>query len=169
MSVTVSGPQSAALDTVLARRHLQDSVRPYFGVDQVDTERLDEIVVTEFGSEPLDLVVDDASHLLDATRATFECLFPRLRPGGIYVVEDWPIHRFMNDRTPTAMPLTLLVVELILACNEAPEAIAKVTVNEGYALVLRGDAELAPGSFNLAACHGTGARAFLGAFGGFTP
>jgi hypothetical protein len=156
---------SAALDSFLARRHLQEIVRPYFGVDQVDTVRLDQIVATEFDTEPLDLIVDDASHLLDATRTTFNCLFPRLRPGGVYLVEDWPIHRFLIDRPPnTNMPLTLLIVELMLACNEAPDVIAKVTVDKNYALVLRGNAELTPGSFNLAAYHGKGARAFLAAF-----
>jgi predicted methyltransferase len=35
----------------------------------------------------LDLVVDDTSHL-GPTRASFNTLFPRLRPGGVYVIED---------------------------------------------------------------------------------
>ena len=39
--------------------------------------------------EPLDLVIDDASHLYGPTMASFEVLFPRLRPGGLYVIEDW--------------------------------------------------------------------------------
>jgi hypothetical protein len=37
----------------------------------------------------LDLVVDDASHLLAPSTATFEMLFPRLRPGGLFLLEDW--------------------------------------------------------------------------------
>ena len=36
-------------------------------------------------SAPLDLVIDDASHLYVPTRTSFEALFPRLRPGGLYI------------------------------------------------------------------------------------
>lgn len=44
---------------------------------------------------PLDIVIDDGSHLSDDVLAAFHALFPRLRPGGIYVIEDlqtsyWP-------------------------------------------------------------------------------
>ena len=37
----------------------------------------------------LDLVIDDASHELHATKASFETLFPLLRSGGWYIIEDW--------------------------------------------------------------------------------
>jgi hypothetical protein len=43
----------------------------------------------EFGQDPLDLVIDDASHLYGPSLATFETLFPALREGGLYVLEDW--------------------------------------------------------------------------------
>jgi hypothetical protein len=46
------------------------------------------IIATEFGAMPLDLVSDDASHLLRETRASFNALFPRLRSGGEYIIED---------------------------------------------------------------------------------
>lgn len=43
-----------------------------------------------FGSELLDVVIDDASHLYEQSRTTFETVFhERLRPGGHYVIEDW--------------------------------------------------------------------------------
>jgi hypothetical protein len=58
-------------------------------VDQSDRSVVPRIIDEEFGSTPLDLVTDDASHLLDLTRASFEMLFPRLRPGGTYIIEDW--------------------------------------------------------------------------------
>ena len=54
------------------------------------TARLAEIVDEAFGDEPLDLVVDDCSHRYKPSRASFNELFPRLRPGGVYVIEDWP-------------------------------------------------------------------------------
>jgi hypothetical protein len=37
---------------------------------------------------PLDLIVDDGSHLVEHQMPTLSFLWPHLRPGGIYVVED---------------------------------------------------------------------------------
>ena len=38
---------------------------------------------------PFDIVIDDASHLPAETQATFEALWPHVRSGGWYVIEDW--------------------------------------------------------------------------------
>jgi predicted O-methyltransferase YrrM len=62
-------------------------IRTYRGLDQADADALREIVRVEFDS--LDLVIDDASHFYEPTRASFDVLFPLLRPGGLYVLEDW--------------------------------------------------------------------------------
>lgn len=35
-----------------------------------------------------DIIIDDGAHMNVLTIATFEYLFPKLRPGGIYVIED---------------------------------------------------------------------------------
>ena len=51
----------------------------------------------EFGGEPLDLVIDDASHVLGPTRSSFESLFPHLRPGGTYLIEDWNSAHIFHD------------------------------------------------------------------------
>lgn len=55
---------------------------PHWGVEQSDARTLGEIGGREFGDEPLDPVVDDASHLLEPTRTTFNALFPRLQHEG---------------------------------------------------------------------------------------
>ena len=52
-------------------------------------------VVDEIG--PLDIIIDDGSHLNEHVIRTFEILFPLLNEGGIYAVEDlqtsyWPDH-----------------------------------------------------------------------------
>lgn len=44
---------------------------------------------------PFDIIIDDGSHVNAHVRTSFEVLFPRLRSGGLYVVEDlytsfWP-------------------------------------------------------------------------------
>jgi hypothetical protein len=36
-----------------------------------------------------DVVIDDCSHLARPTRIAFETLFPSVRPGGFYIIEDW--------------------------------------------------------------------------------
>ena len=38
-----------------------------------------------------DLIVDDASHDGALTAATFGLLWPLIRPGGWYVIEDWQV------------------------------------------------------------------------------
>jgi len=75
-----------ALDKYVAER--ADRARLYYGHSQDDVAFLEEIVAKDFGGE-LDLVVDDASHFYEQTRTAFKTLFPRLRPGGVYMIEDW--------------------------------------------------------------------------------
>ena len=60
----------------------------HFSTSQSDREVLEHIVRNELANE-LDLVVDDASHTYEQTKASFEVLFPLLQPGGIYLIEDW--------------------------------------------------------------------------------
>jgi predicted O-methyltransferase YrrM len=97
-----SEPVVPLLDA-LRERDLADSVKPYFGVDQADTARLSQILTDEFGDAPLDLVIDDASHRYDETVASFEVLFPRLRPGGVYVIEDWTGQDQLADHAASAL------------------------------------------------------------------
>ena len=46
-------------------------------------------LVSGFCPGGFDLVVDDASHIGSLTLATFALLWPLVKPGGFYVVEDW--------------------------------------------------------------------------------
>lgn len=92
-----------ALDEFIAARGLGEVVRPYWGVDQGDRGRLMEIVEVELAGDAIDLVVDDASHQLDLTRTSFETLFPYLRPGGRYVIEDWTSDHVFYDAVGDAL------------------------------------------------------------------
>jgi demethylmacrocin O-methyltransferase len=53
--------------------------------DQIDEDKLARLS-DEYGG--FDIVIDDGSHRSEHIIKSFEILFPRLRPNGIYVVED---------------------------------------------------------------------------------
>ncbi len=61
---------------------------------QTNTELLSEIHKVE---GPFDIIIDDGSHMNEHQILTFEHLFPKLKPGGLYIVEDihtsyWSYH-----------------------------------------------------------------------------
>lgn len=145
------GPDRLAhLDEFVGAHGLGDRISLRYGVDQSDAVALGRICDEELPGG-IDLVIDDASHDLEPSRATFESLFPRLRPGASYLLEDWSwAHapfRIRRDRTP----LTVLVFELALACARHPELIERVDINTDWALVRRGPGELPgdPAQFRL--------------------
>ena len=155
---------TAALTDFIVRRELSDVVTPYYGVDQADAPRLREIMAEAFGDTELDLVVDDASHLVEPTRSTFNSLFPRLKPGGMYLIEDWSwAHSGLGHLGEWAdqQPLTKVIFELVLACASQPKAVANVQVFKNYVLVQRGPLALDPVAFDLAKCFGPRAAALL--------
>lgn len=88
VAVDISEPVEA-LEVFREARGLEDTLRTHYRCDQGDRAGLARILDEEFGDEPIDLIVDDASHLHDQTLASFEVAFPRLRPGGELVIEDW--------------------------------------------------------------------------------
>ena len=57
-----------AFTDFISRRGFADVVTAHYGVDQSDAPRLLGIVAEAFGDTALDLVVDDASHLVEPTR-----------------------------------------------------------------------------------------------------
>lgn len=139
VAADISEERAEVLDHLIDREGWQDSVRPHFGIDQADDE-LPAIAEREFGTEPLDLIIDDASHELDRTRRTFEMLFPLLAEGGRYLIEDWAwAHAFLPMRTDQ-LELTRLVFELTVACGARPDLIASVDISRGWVVVGRGPA-----------------------------
>lgn len=178
VAVDLEPQRLAALDDFVARRGLDERVALHYGVDQADGAGLHGLVRDEFGGGPLDLVLDDASHKLGPTRASFEALFPYLSPGAMYTIEDWTADQRFRDALrdafrsgaastdrlraslaaaaksgePPAPPeasLGQLAVELLLACASSSDVVAEVTVNEHWIAVRRGPAEVDPLSFRL--------------------
>lgn len=75
-----------------------ERIKTHIG-SQDDPEFLNKLI-DEIGAP--DIIVDDGSHISELTIKTFEILFPRLKSGGIYVVEDagtsyWKDHFFGDN------------------------------------------------------------------------
>lgn len=167
-----------ALDEMVAARGLDDVVHTIYGIDQGDREALASAVDRSIGDEPIDLVIDDCSHVIGPTRRSFETLFPRLRPGGLYVIEDWNNDHVMRDAvaaslrqqleqgneevrsqlreglrapapTERRVPLSSLAIEAILARASSGDAVAEVIVDEWWVSIRRGPGELDPATFRL--------------------
>jgi hypothetical protein len=64
--------------------HREERIATFQG-DQTNAALLN-YIVDQIG--PVDIIVDDGSHVSAHLIASFEILFPRLSPGGLYVVED---------------------------------------------------------------------------------
>jgi SAM-dependent methyltransferase len=139
---------SPAFDRYLAQR--ADRLRVYWGVDQGDPARLSALVETEFDG-PLDLVIDDASHLYNLTLSSLETLLPHLRPGGLYIIEDWAWHHWpeLQGAFGGRTPLTRLVTELIEAVGTGRDVIADVSVYQGFVAVRRGPGAIPTTPFRL--------------------
>lgn len=123
------------------------------GVDQGDRKELARIAAEEFGECALDLVVDDCSHLYEPARQSFNELFPRLRAGGMYIIEDWRWgHIPRGEPDPEwvpEIPLSRLIVEIVLASATLPGLAEEVTVGPNGACITRGEASLNSVAFDV--------------------
>jgi predicted O-methyltransferase YrrM len=171
VALDIKSEPSTGLEQFIAGRGLQDRVRTHYSFDQADTTRLRRLVAEEFGEAPIDLVIDDASHSLEPTRASFNTLFPRVRPGGVFVIEDWSkVHKLdaafaararvdvdfrqrlaehVGSDPVTEAPLSLLLLELVVASAYAPELIAEIVIADGWAHVVRGNGQVDPDRFDV--------------------
>jgi predicted O-methyltransferase YrrM len=158
-----------ALDEYVSRSSLEDRIHLFYGTSQSDRGRIEAILEECFGDEPLDLVVDDGSHRYSHTKASLNLLLPRMRPGGLYVIEDWgwahwpgddwqhPTNQYAKERTP----LTNLVFELVMASATDPGLISEVDVANKCAFVTRGPGPPLAGDFDISTSYLTAGRKIL--------
>jgi len=163
-------PASSARFETWLESHVE--VRPFYGVDQADATALRWIVAEEFAGTPLDLVIDDASHELGPTRSSFNVLFPLLRPGGVYVIEDWAedhdFDRLMAQDPAVAervrraaasrpelqerVPLTRLLFEIVLA-SAYTDLVEDIHIRRDWLSMTKGFEQPDPEVFDIADCH----------------
>jgi SAM-dependent methyltransferase len=159
-AVDLSTTRVAALDAYIKEHHAEDSLLPFYGYDQADGRRLQQLI-----ESPLDLVVDDASHSYGPSRASFNALFPCVRPGGFYVIEDWgwahwdgwPHLPADYQKSGTLFPdqpaLTNLIFELVMAAATSPQLIASVRLTFNMAIVEKGAMTVEKDTFDIGNYH----------------
>lgn len=101
----------------------------------------------------IDLVIDDASHLYDQTKATFESLFPLVSRGGNYVIEDWAWSHRKGMQAEGATwadrpAMTNLVFELVVMAG-VHGAVEEVLVHPDVVVIRRGRGRFPDNSFDL--------------------
>ncbi len=111
-------------------------IRSYYETSQTDAAAIREIAHREFAAQPLDVIIDDASHQYKFSRRTFEIAFPLLRPGGTYVIEDWGwAHWEGHDFYAGQTALSMLIMELLMVCASRPDLISEVRVFPSFAFI----------------------------------
>ena len=141
------------LSRYIDRHKLGDGIHTHFGVDQADKERLQSIFARDFAGELIDLVVDDASHIYTPSLASFEVTFPLIRPGGLYILEDWRASLLSVQQAKSAEsepPLHDLVHEILHFATVNPHIIPSVRCYKQFVIVERGEGALPSDNFSLA-------------------
>lgn len=141
VGVDIGDRRTSYYETYLAAQGRSGRIHTYWDVDQGDKARLTRIVAEHFDG-PLDLVLDDGSHLYGPTRASMEVLLPLLRPGGLYVIEDWAwAHwgpEFRLHASPERQALTRLAGEIAGIVGSSQEVVATLDVRRPFLVIERG-------------------------------
>jgi hypothetical protein len=141
VALDLASPAPPALDEIVRRHRMDDRVKLHFGVSQDDRAAVTAIVNNDFAGEPIDLVIDDASHQYGFSRRSFEIVFPRLRPGGFYIIEDW---QWAHIDHPTYQEgvqfggepaLTNFIFELLIAYGGHPALFQNIIVRDWFVAV----------------------------------
>ncbi len=145
VAVDIDNKPVEPLDAYISANGLDRTIRTYYGVDQSDPDAMGEILRKETEGQFFDLVVDDASHLLKETRASFNMLLPHVAPGGYYIIEDWGWAHWEGEHWqgkggpwPNEPPLSNLVFELTMLLASRPFVVESIFLLPAYAVIKRG-------------------------------
>lgn len=154
-------PRAGPLESRIARQGLSDAVRLYYEIDQGDHLALERIMKENFPDGRLDLVIDDCSHRYAPTKASLNFLLPRVRPLGLYVIEDWgwahwpgeewqgPDAKYRDETTP----LSKLIMELVITAASRNDIIGKLTITSDSVYITKGWPATDPEGFDISTCY----------------
>jgi hypothetical protein len=121
----------------------------HYDVSQTDVRRIISEWNSLTGQKSFDLIVDDASHSYSLSIASFNGLFPYVRPGGVYVIEDWGWAHWNGPWQETTHPefnspaLSNLSINCVIGATALGGIISKVISTANQTVVFRGDAPIA--------------------------
>jgi len=156
VAIDIKKKPAEDLSTYIKQKKCQHSLIPHYGVNQSDDQQLTEILEKEFPDRNIDLIVDDASHQLHETRVSFNRLFPFLRAGGLFVIEDWGWSHMMPEewlKKPESPwykkpALTYLLFEVVMACASIPDLIDDIKITPHLVIIRRGSKSI-PDDFDI--------------------
>ena len=100
--------------------------------DQNDTRTLRQIAETH---GPFDIVIDDGSHFAQETRNSFDILFPHVKAGGYYAIEDWAVG-YWKDKKKGYIGMVDVVTEIIQRVPSLSISAFKVSLSPHHAFSL---------------------------------
>jgi len=153
--------------TLLRDKYGPDRVKLYYRTSQTDKDRIAQICDDEFGGL-CDVVIDDGSHQYELSVKTVEVALPHLRPGGLYIIEDWDWAHWPGDKWQDQKKgynidkpaLSNLVFELIMLCASRPDIVSYGVTEKVLAVFQRGSSELDWQTFKLKESYLTQGRLF---------
>lgn len=160
-------PADAKVLAMLKEKYGPDRVKLYYQTLQTDKARIAQICNDEFGGL-CDVVIDDGSHQYELSVQTVEVALPHLRPGGLYIIEDWgwahwPGAKWQDKKKGYNVgkpALSNLVFELIMLCASRPDIISYGVIEKVFAIFQRGSSELDWQTFKLKESYLTQGRRF---------
>jgi hypothetical protein len=107
----------------------------HYGISQNDATSVRGIIEQNFPCG-IDVIIDDASHGYELTKATFDIAFPYLKPGGLYIVEDWAWAHWRDwqasENWKDEPALSNLLFEVTMASASSGWIISEVYANGNF-------------------------------------
>jgi cephalosporin hydroxylase len=129
------------IEPFLARHEVGKKIKFHFSVSQSDERSVRKLIKSEFAKSPIDLIIDDASHEYAHTKRTFEIAFPHLRPGGLYVIEDWGWPHWRGYNGLMGEPaMSVLIFELVMLCATSQEVVSDIRIFPSCAFIRKSEA-----------------------------
>jgi cephalosporin hydroxylase len=129
------------IEPFLARHEVGTKIKFHFSVSQSDERSVRKLIKSEFAKSPIDLIIDDASHQYAHTKRTFEIAFPHLRPGGVYVIEDWGWPHWKDyDGFMGEPAMSMLIFELVMLCATSREVVSDIRIFPSFAFIRKSEA-----------------------------